>query len=215
MRRVMMAVAGMLACVTLAQAQTTVSTYVVAPGTSVNVTVSGPAGQNFAVIGSSTNSGFSYGGVALAVGADVAILATGTLDGAGQATVAVTPPFPQLDRYYIQGVVSASPNFIPPTPLSSVVVVNNQDARISMPIGGIVQANGTPSFITPGVTVTRTGVGQYTINHAGFFVIPSAIPSITPTAGATVLSMGSNSNATTVTLSADATFYFTVTSVRR
>jgi hypothetical protein len=207
--------AGLLVCASMAAAQTTVPTFVVAPRGSVNVTVSGTPGQNYAVIASTTNSGFSFGGVALAVGADVVILAVGVLNGAGQAVVPVTPPFPERDRYYVQGVVSASPDFLPPTPLNSVRLINAEAARILMPIGGAVNPNGTPLFVTNGVTIDRLNVGVYRINHANFIGIPTAIPSITPTDGATVTSIATNANVTTVTLSGDATFYFTIQAVRR
>lgn len=216
MRRVLLlAVAGMLVCATISQAQTSVPTFVVAPGGTVNVTVAGAPGQNYAVIASTANSGFSFGGVPLAVGADVVILAIGVLDGAGQAVVPVTPPFPARDRYYVQGVVSASSDFLPPTPLNSVTLISTEVARILMPIGGIVNANGTPAFVTGGVTVTRMAAGVYEISHPGFIGIPTAIPSITPTGGATVSSISTNSNSTTVTLSGDATFFFTIQAIRR
>jgi hypothetical protein len=61
----------------LAAAQTSldVSSDVVAPGSAVTATVTGPPGQFYALIGSSVGSGMSYGGVALGVGADFVILA--------------------------------------------------------------------------------------------------------------------------------------------
>ena len=215
MRRSLFAIAGLLVSVSMVQAQTTVPTYIVAPGGTVNVTVTGSPGQNFAVIASTTNSGFSYGGVPLAVGADVEILALGVLGGTGQAIVPVTPPFPERDRYYVQGVLSASPDFLPPSPLNSVTLVNADPARVFMPIGGIVNANGTPAFVTAGVSVSRTAPGVYQIDHPGLFAIGTAIPSITPTGGTTVLAISTNANVTTVSLSGDAIFFFTIQSVRR
>lgn len=71
MHRMIPAVVGLLAFAGIGWAQTTVPSYIVAPGASVNVTVTGAAGQHYAVIASTANSGFSYGGVALQVGADV------------------------------------------------------------------------------------------------------------------------------------------------
>ena len=56
----------------------------VAPGQSVAVTLTGAPNANFAVIGSSTNAGFSYDGVALAVGPDVVILVFGCPRGLGK-----------------------------------------------------------------------------------------------------------------------------------
>jgi hypothetical protein len=216
MHRFGLSVAVLLAYTTVAQAQTiTVPAYVIDPGATFAVTVSGPAGQNFAVIGSAFNSGFSYGGVPLAVGNDVAILALGVLDGAGQAVVNVTPPFPGLDRYFIQAATSPVANFIPPTPGNSVSFVNADVARLLMPIGGIVSANGNPAFITGGVTVTKTGVGVYQIDHAGLIGIPTAVPGVTVIGTATIVSIATNANRTTVTLTADAGFFFTIQAVRR
>lgn len=123
-------VVGVLFVAAGSQAQPTiaVSTTVANPGQSLTVTVTGGPGQHFAVIGSSVNGGFSYGGVALGVGADVAILALGNLDGNGQAAVTVTPPFNGtiLDRYYLQAATSTVPSFIP-LQASPVAVIRNGD----------------------------------------------------------------------------------------
>ena len=215
MQRLVLAMAGLLVCATAAQAQTSVPSYIVPPFGTVNVTVTGAPGQHYAVIGSTMGSGFSYEGVPLLVGRDVVILATGVLNATGQAVVSVTPPFPERDRYYVQGVLGTNPNFVPPLPQNGVTLVNADAARVFMPIGGIVNANGTPAFITSGVSVSRIGVGVYQINHAGFFAIPTAIPTITPTEGAIVTAISTNANVTTISLSADAIFFFTIQSIRR
>jgi hypothetical protein len=114
----------------LAAAQTTLtlSADAVAPGSSVTATVTGPAGQFYAIIGSSVGSGMTYGGVGLGVGADFVILATGTLDGTGSVAVTLTPPFrgSVLDRYYLQAATSPSAAFLPLT-VSSGRVVRNGD----------------------------------------------------------------------------------------
>ncbi|MCC7179917.1 MAG: collagen-like protein [Acidobacteria bacterium] len=117
----------LLASSALAQTpQISVSPSVVSPGGSTTATLTGPPGFSFAVIGSSTNAGFSFGGVALRVGVDVVILATGTLDGTGSATVGIAPPFvgTTLDRYYLQAVTSPSPSFLPPTGSLNAVIRN-------------------------------------------------------------------------------------------
>ena len=77
----------------VAQTSLDVSADVVAPGRAVTATITGPPGQFYALIGSSVESGMSYGGVALSVGADFVILVQGTLDGTGSVSVSVTPPF--------------------------------------------------------------------------------------------------------------------------
>ena len=91
-----------------AQATATSSPLVVTPGQPTTVTVTGDPGHYFAVVGSTTGSGFAYAGHQFAVGADVRILAMGNLDGNGQAVVQILPPFQgtALDRYYIQVATS-------------------------------------------------------------------------------------------------------------
>lgn len=99
---------------------------VIMPGASVTATVTGPPGQFFAVAGSATNAGYSFGGVPLPLGPDVVVLHIGVIDGTGHATVAVTPPFigTSLDRYYLMAACSPSASFLPPTPSTSIVVRN-------------------------------------------------------------------------------------------
>jgi hypothetical protein len=115
--------------VTSAVAQDTTSTVsqsVVAPGQPTTVLVTGIPGYYYAVIGSTTGAGFSYAGVALAVGPDVQILAMGNLDGMGQAVVTIVPPFygTSLDRIYIQAATSPAPNFVPLQVAPGNVLVN-------------------------------------------------------------------------------------------
>ncbi len=73
--------------------QMTVSQTVVPAGSPVEVTLTGPPGQFFAVGGSTTGSGLTYGGVQLQLGVDAVVLAQGVIDGTGRVVVAVTPPF--------------------------------------------------------------------------------------------------------------------------
>jgi hypothetical protein len=111
-----------------AQPKISLSTDIVAPARSVNVTITGDAGALYALLGSSTNSGARYSGVPLSVGRDFTILATGTLDTSGQATVGIVPPFvgTVLDRYYIQAATSFSPKF-DPLEASEGAVIRNGD----------------------------------------------------------------------------------------
>jgi hypothetical protein len=96
-----------------AQPQISLSTTVAEPAQGVAVTITGAPGAFYALLGSSMNSGAVHAGVRLEVGRDLAILSSGTLDGAGRAAVSVTPPFigTVLDRYYLQAVTSFSPRF--------------------------------------------------------------------------------------------------------
>lgn len=216
MHRTGLAVALTLTFAAVAHAQNiSVPTYIVDPGGILNVTVTGPAGHNFALIGSSANSGFSYAGTSLAVGTDVVILALGVLDAAGQAVVPVRPPFPGRDRYYLQGATSTAGNFIPFTAGNSVTLINAEVARLLMPIGGIISHNGTPAVLSDGVTVTRTGVGVYQIDHPGLIGIPTGIPNVTVIGPATIVSIATQASQTIVTLTTDAGFTFTIQAVRR
>ena len=111
---------------------------VVNAGASVPVTVIGPPGMPFAVAGSTTGAGLTYGGVPLALGTDAVVLASGVLDATGRAVVTVTPPFrgTTLDRYYLIAVWSTNTSFLPPTS-SSGLVLRNGDL-----LGGILAAEG-------------------------------------------------------------------------
>jgi hypothetical protein len=124
------------ASVSFAQPQIALSTTVVEPGQSTVVTVTGPPESLYAIIGSSVNGGFSYAGIPLHVGNDVAILTVGKLDNSGRASVAIVPPFNGtiLDRYYLQAVTSTSRNFIPFQP-SEGAVVRNSDLVDDLTIG--------------------------------------------------------------------------------
>ena len=84
---------SLLAVNATAQPQISLSTSVAAPAESVAVTIAGQPGAHYALLGSSVNDGADYAGVRLRVGRDVAILSTGTLDGAGRATFSIVPPF--------------------------------------------------------------------------------------------------------------------------
>lgn len=215
MRRLFFVCAALLFTAVAAQAQPTVtsSPLNVNPGASATVTVSnGTPGQSFAVIGSNTWGGFSYAGVNLSVGTDVAILGTGVLNASGQGTVSFTPPFPARDRYYVQAVTSPD-GFATIVPSGRLTILNNQEARLAMPIGGLIRADGTTVFLSPGVTVTKSGTA-YTIDHPGLFdFVP--VPVVSVTGNATITSIASTAAQTVVTLSADGGIAFTVQAIRR
>jgi len=197
----------------------------VAPGASVAVTITGTPGQFFAIIGSSTNAGINFGGVALSVGADVALLAQGVLDGAGSAVVSITPPFrgTTLDRYYIQGATSPSNTFLP-VAVTSGRVLRNLDlvSGLSGPVGpagpvgpvgpagpvgqtgatgatgiqgpagtpgtlltlsAVVNADGTVVWKSADLTISRTGVGQYSVAVTPGLFTSNAIPMVMPKLG--------------------------------
>lgn len=96
-----------------AQPQVTLSSTVVAPGESVTITVTGAPGAFYALLGSSVDDGGAFAREGLKLGRDAAIIATGTLDGAGEAALNVKPPFlgTVLDRFYVQAATSSSAKF--------------------------------------------------------------------------------------------------------
>jgi hypothetical protein len=110
------------------------------PGQSVVVQLFGQPFAHFALIGSATNAGFSYAGVALAVGTDVVVLTTGVLDATGVATIVVTPPFrgTTLDRYYLQGATAPSPSF------EGLVASNGLVLRNADLLSGLAGPEGPP-----------------------------------------------------------------------
>ncbi|MCC7125392.1 MAG: hypothetical protein IT178_11125, partial [Acidobacteria bacterium] len=126
-----------------------VNTSVVTPGATVTLSITGPAGHSFAIIGSTVGSGFSYAGVPLAVGPDVVIHTTGVIGGGGTATVGFTPPFggSSLDRYYIQLATSPTPAFST-IQASNGIVLRNADAVAvpSMGPGVVGSVLSSPTF---------------------------------------------------------------------
>ena len=112
----------------VAQPQVTLSPTVVAPGESVAITVTGTPGAFFAVLGSSVDDGQSFARDGLKLRHDVTILATGRLDGTGDATLNVIPPFlgTVSDRFYFQAATSFSSKF-DTVESSPAAVVRNGD----------------------------------------------------------------------------------------
>ena len=92
-------------------------------GTTVSATITAPGVNYYALVGSTRDSGLVYGGVALGVGTDVAILATGVIGPGGSVTVSVTPPLGAgLDVYHLLAVIAPTPNFLPPTPSATIAL---------------------------------------------------------------------------------------------
>jgi len=83
-----------------------------------------------------------------------------------------------------------------------------------MPIGGLVAANGTPVFLSPGLTVSKAG-SVYTFNHPNMFEYLNPIPLVSVTGNATVTSISSTYAQTVVTLSSDGGIAITIQQVRK
>jgi hypothetical protein len=113
---------------------------VVTPGLPVTATITGPPGHYWVLLGSPIGAGLTFGGKTFAVGVDFAVIATGQLDGSGQAVASGTPPFlfTTLDRYYLQAATSPSPSFVP-VDLSPGRILRNGDV-----VSGIVGPPGPP-----------------------------------------------------------------------
>ncbi len=216
MRLMVSAVLGVLLTSGLASAQSmALSNLYVSPGDSVTVTVTGPAGAQFAVIGSAVGSGFAYAGVNLAVGTDVTIHGIGAIPGGGSATLVVTPPFATRDRYFLQAVTSTD-GFATITPTNGTPVMLRDSARLFLAVGGGVNANGSGFALSPGVTTSRTGTGAYAVSFGGLFTGgTNQIPNITSFCGAAPSSIVANNAQFSVTFPTDCGFFFTVSPIRR
>jgi len=123
----------------------TASADVAAPGVPVSVTIVGPPGRYYALLGSSVGAGLTHAGVNLSIGVEYALLAGGQLDGSGQVVVSVIPPFlfTSLDRYYLQAATSSSTQFVPLT-LSPGKIVRNADL-----VEGLSGPPGPPGLTGP------------------------------------------------------------------
>ena len=143
-----------------AQPTLTPSTTTVTPGAAITLTVTGIPGQQFAVLGSSVGAGRAYGGVNLAVGSDMVILALGSIGGTGSVAVTFTPPFAgsTLDRYYVQAATSPSAAFIP-IAVSASVVLRNNDV-----VGGAIPGQFIPA-VEKGVrqVLTEGAIAGFTL----------------------------------------------------
>ncbi len=218
MRRLIAVCASLLVSASASQSQTlSAPANAVAPGGSVSVTVTGTAGENYALVGSETSSGLTFNGVPFALGTVFQILSVGVLDGAGRAVVPVTPPFPARDRYYLQGLTSASAGFIPFSLTPSLPLLNTEVTRLLQAVGGgVVGATGAGFALSPGITTVRNSVGNYTVSFPNQFTGSNVIPSIAPFCGGLSPStMSANNGSFTVTFTADCGFFFTATPIRR
>jgi hypothetical protein len=112
----------------VAQPQVALSSTVITPGESVSITVTGAPGAFYALLGSTIDDGTGLAGNGLKLRREASTLATGVLDGLGQATLNVKPPFlgAVLDRFYFQAATSFSPKF-DTLELSSTAIVRNGD----------------------------------------------------------------------------------------
>jgi Collagen triple helix repeat (20 copies) len=124
----------------LAQPTLTIDRDVVTPGAAVLATIVGAPGEYYALIGSGVGAGGSHAGISLAVGANFALLSYGVLDSNGRAVVNVVPAFllTTLDRYYIQGATSTSPDF------SSMQVTQGRVLRNGDLVGSLPGTLGPP-----------------------------------------------------------------------
>jgi hypothetical protein len=148
------AASGLAAASASAQPQVTLSSPAVSPGDSVVVTITGAPGAYYALLGSAVDNGESFARDGLKPQKDVEVLATGTLDGAGEATLNVKPPFlgTVLDRFYFQAATSFAPKFDSLEASAAVVVRNNDLVKdLTGPVGpqGPAGPTGAPGPVGP------------------------------------------------------------------
>ena len=153
-------VAGLvLAGAASAQPTLTVSPTEVPSGTAVTVTISGPPGLYWALAGSPRDAGLVYGGVALPLGPDAQVLATGVFTGV-PVTLALTPPIGSANElYHLLAVQSANASYVPPVPSTPVALrrrgfyTNTPTFTAGLSAGGArIQQVGTPAIATDAAT---------------------------------------------------------------
>ena len=153
---------AVLACAAESAAQPvmTVTPTEVPSGTAVTVTISGTVGLYWALAGSTRDAGLVYGGVALPLGADAQILATGVMPGTGSITLSLTPPIGSANElYHLLAVQSANASYVPPVPSTPVALrrrgfyTNTPTFPAGLAAGGArVQQVGTPVTTTDAAT---------------------------------------------------------------
>jgi hypothetical protein len=133
-----------------AQPTLSASPTVVPAGSAATITITGPPGHFVGIGGSTVNAGVSFGGVDLALGQDVQVIAVFQLSGSGQATISFRPPFQAttLDRFYVQAVSSPSPSLVPPAPSNSLILRNAD--TLAVPVGGDLSGTFPNLTIAPG-----------------------------------------------------------------
>lgn len=204
-------IAGLLAATALAvadaTAQPTLATAAgpVTSGVAVTLMLTGTPGHAYAVAGSTVNAGFIFGGASFNLGTDIAVLAVGTLDGAGTAAVQVLPPFrgTTLDRYYVQAATSPNAGFTP-IQLSNGLVIRNADVTgnlvgppgptgASGPAGpaGPAGPQGPAGPIVSVAPAIGTLVGQVDMNTASSYTLAQVSITV-PRAGSVHLIGSSN-----------------------
>jgi hypothetical protein len=154
---------GLAAASASAQPQVSLSQTVVTPGETIAVSIAGAPGASFALIGSTTDNGGSFAHESLKLERDAAVLTTGILDGAGQATVNVKPPFlgSVLDRFYFQAVTSFSPKFLTVESSTSAVVRNGDLVKgLEGPPGPIGPTGATGATGEKGATGATGPAGE-------------------------------------------------------
>jgi hypothetical protein len=111
-----------------AQPQVSLATNVVSPSQSVTVTITGAPGASYALLGSIVDNGGSFASRRLKLERDVVLLSKGALDGNGEASISIVPPFvgTVFDRYYVQAVTSPTPDF-DPLEVSMPGIIRNGD----------------------------------------------------------------------------------------
>jgi hypothetical protein len=187
----------------VAQPQLAVTPTEVPSGGSVTATITAPGGNYYVLLGSARDSGLTYGGVALGVGTDVALLSMGVVGPGGSVAVPVTPPLSAgLDVYYLLAVISPAPDFLPPSQ-SSTVGLRPRGLFTNAPVfpqglnaGGARITNvATPSAGTDAATKSYVDVSSAILGAASQQSLSTSAPLINlqQTGSGDLLSLRTNS----------------------
>lgn len=149
-----------------AQPVLSVSTSEVASGATVTVTITGQAGTYWALVGSTRDNGFSFGGAAFALGTDLQILGNGVIGPGGTVSMPFVPPLGNgLDVYFLQAATSLNPAFTPLTTSNGLALrprgffTNAPTFASGLSAGGArVTAVGTPTAASDAATKSYVDV---------------------------------------------------------
>ncbi len=169
-----------------------ISEALAAPGESVRLTLSGPPGRGWGIAVSASNAGLAVAGVAMELGADAVVVASGTIDADGRVHVDVMPftgALAAAPKLYVQGA-AFSGDFALFLPTAGKVIRNITVGGVAGPQGpqgpqglpgpiGPVGSPGTPGAPGPpgpagpssliGVTVLDVTCGSSVTAPQGVF----------------------------------------------
>lgn len=136
---------------------------VVAEGDAVRVTVQGEPGDFYAVGVSLGVTGLVLRGVALELGADAQVAASGQLDGQGRASFTFTPVFGGDGKIHLQGVTAPTAGFEAPAATPGKTVRNGMVWLHAVSGARVQQGPGEAPLPGTALTAARAGAGTATV----------------------------------------------------